>query len=143
MQMSRSGGKIRAAIRSGWDSCRQEDHHDQPPQNDRCQPAALEPVRSSQSEDEPGEQEGNGAWHGVACEAPHRGIGFLSQFRLPPHRPQSPPDSDSQRDQGVLVGLSSVKALPIKYQPTPTLSRACHASPVNEIDSGNGFVGLP
>ena len=35
----------------------------------------------------------------------------------------------------------SVNALPIRYEPTPTLKRPCHASPVNEIDSGNGFVG--
>ena len=50
------------------------------------------------------------------------------------HSPQPTPTASEIK--AVLVGFSSVKALPIKYQPTPTLSRACHASPVNEIESG-------
>ena len=87
--------------------------HDQPPQYDRYQPAALEPVRSSQCEDEPGEQEENRARQGVACKAPHRCVGFRSQFCWPPHRPQPPTDPDRQRDPGDL-GRSSPRSKPCR-----------------------------
>ena len=60
------------------------------------------------------------------------------------HTAHSPQPSPIARDShAVLVGFSSVNALPIRYQPTPTLNRACHASPVNETERGNGFVGSP
>lgn len=43
----------------------------------------------------------------------------------------------------ILVGLSATSALAVKYQPTPTLSRACQANPVKEMERGNGLLGLP
>ena len=60
------------------------------------------------------------------------------------HTAHSPhPSPTASESQAVLVGFSWVNALPSKYQPTSTLSRACHASPVHETESGKGFVGSP
>ena len=83
--------------------------------------------------------------HGTAWLAkPHTDASTSFPSSFCHHTAHSPhPSPTASESQAVLVGFSWVNALPSKYQPTSTLSRACHASPVHETESGKGFVGSP